>query len=131
MDTSINGKAAAWRERIAAQQVGGLSIRAWCGENGQPEHMFYCWRSRLGLSPKPPIKRRGRRIMQAGFAEVVVVPSLNRRRAADVARPPGIRAVESICLRLHGGRELVLPASLSDQRLATLVHLIEDDRDSQ
>lgn len=131
MDTSINGKAETWRERITAQQAGGQSIRASCRENGEPEHTFYCWRSRLGLSPKPPIKRRGRRIVRADFAEVVVDRSLNQRRAADMAQTPGVRVVESICLRLHGGRELVLPASMADQRLAALVHLIEDDRDSQ
>src|SRR5438105_4803190 len=122
MEAASNGKAEAWRERIAGQQAGGLSIRAWCRENGQREHTFYGWRSRLGLSPKPPIKRRRRRIVQAGFAEIVIDRSL---QPASVSGPPAACAVEPILLRLHGGRELVLPESMGDERLAALIHRIE------
>ncbi len=41
------------------------------------------------------------------------------------SRCVGTSIVEPIRLRLLGGRELVLPASMSDQRLAVLISLIE------
>jgi len=40
-----------WRERIAAQQASGQSIRGWCKINGCAEHAFYWWRARLKLQP--------------------------------------------------------------------------------
>jgi len=38
---------------------------------------------------------------------------------------PGAGVVEPICIRLGGGRELVLPVSMADERVAALIHLIE------
>jgi hypothetical protein len=105
-----------WRERIAGQQAGGQSIRALCKENGWHEHAFYWWRARLGLSPRPAVRRRRKRIGQPQFAEVVVDrPAITH--AAALA--------DSICLRLYGGRELVLPASMPLEQVATLVRQIE------
>jgi hypothetical protein len=106
-----------WRERIAAQQAGGQSIRALCKENGWQEHAFYWWRSRLGLSPVSVIRRRRRSKVPAGFAEVV----FDRPGAAT-------SAVEPICFRLGGGRELVLPVSMPLEQVAKLAALIEASR---
>jgi len=36
-----------WRQRIAEQENGGGSVRAFCKEKGLPEHAFYGWRQRL------------------------------------------------------------------------------------
>jgi hypothetical protein len=36
-----------WRRRIAEQEDGGGSVRAFCKEKGLPEHAFYGWRQRL------------------------------------------------------------------------------------
>jgi hypothetical protein len=36
-----------WRQRIAEQETGGQSIRAYCGERGLKESAFYGWRGRL------------------------------------------------------------------------------------
>lgn len=36
-----------WRERVAAQEVSGQSVRAYCQEHGIGEHSFYAWRQRL------------------------------------------------------------------------------------
>lgn len=113
--------AVTWRERITAQQAGGQSIRALCKENGWHEHAFYWWRARLGLSPRSAVRRRRGRIAVPGFAEVAVDRPVVARPA--VAEPASI--VEPIRLRLSGGRELVLPVSLPDERVAALVHLIE------
>jgi hypothetical protein len=113
MEPTVNGSADAWRERIAAQRASGNSIRGWCRENNHHEHAFYWWRSRLGLSPGSAAKRRQRLVAkphpQAGarFSEVIV----NR--------------VEPMCLRLTGGRELILPASMPAESIAKLVHAIE------
>ena len=112
-----------WRERITAQQAGGDSIRALCKQNGWHEHAFYWWRSRLGLSPHSTPRHRRKRLAPRGFAEVVVDRSARPLEACPV-EPPAAFA-EPICLRLCGGRELVLPVSMADERVAALIHLIE------
>jgi hypothetical protein len=121
MEKAVSATAEVWRERIVAQQAGGHSIRALCKENGWHEHAFYWWRSRLGLSPVSVI-RRGRRPKMPGFAEVVVDRPV---AGVSLVEPRTPSTVEPIRLRLLGGRELVLPASMSDQRVAALVGLIE------
>jgi hypothetical protein len=79
--------------------------------NGCHEHAFYWWRSKLGLSPRCGNGGRRRRQPNAlRFAEVVIDP-----------RP----AAEAIVLRLGGGRELVLPASMPAESVAKLVRSIE------
>jgi hypothetical protein len=122
MEQAVGATSEVWRERIAAQQAGGQSIRALCKENGWHEHAFYWWRSRLGLSPVSVIRRGRRPKMPAGFAEVVVDGSA---AAVSLVEPMTASAVEPMRLRLLGGRELVLPASMSDRRVAALVGLIE------
>ena len=115
MDDGAKSSAAeTWRERIAAQQAGGDSIRALCKQNGWHEHAFYWWRSRLGLSPCSTPRRRRKRAALPGFAEVVV----------DRPSTPFAAFAEPILLRLGGGRELVLPVSMADERVAALIHLI-------
>jgi hypothetical protein len=121
MEKTVGATSQVWRERIAAQQAGGQSIRALCKENGWHEHAFYWWRSRLGLSPVSVIRRGRRPKRPAGFAEVVV----DRPVAGVSLVEPMTASTVEIRLRLGGGRELVLPASMSDQRVAALVCLIE------
>ena len=99
-----------WRERVVAQQASGQAVRAWCRQHGCHEHGFYWWRARLGLSPKSGVKRQRRRPASAGFAEVIVDRSVS---------------AEAMALRLRGGRELALPASMPVTRLAELVRAIE------
>jgi hypothetical protein len=110
MEAESNGTAQDWRERITSQRASGQSIRAWCRENNHHEHAFYWWRSRLGLSPRLAAKRpQHRPVKPLKFAEVVV------DRAAG----------EAMCLRLGGGRELLLPASMPIESIAKLVRAIE------
>ena len=110
MEATANGTAEAWRERIAAQRASGQSIRAWCREHNHQEHCFYWWRARLGLSPKSATKRQQRRAARPiQFAEVVV----NHH--------------EPIRLRLAGGRELHLPASMPVEHIAKLIRSIEGE----
>ncbi|MCC7106224.1 MAG: hypothetical protein IT307_13865 [Chloroflexi bacterium] len=117
METAVKERAEAWRRRIVAQQAGGQSIRAWCRANGCHEQSFYQWRSRLGLCPSSAMKRRRRRARRLEFAEVVV------DRAA--CGPPAAGGAEPICLRLGGGRELVLPGSMPAGQLALLIRELE------
>jgi hypothetical protein len=134
MESISSETAATWRERIEKQQASGDSIRSWCGANGCQEHSFYWWRLRLGLSPKPARLRRSK--TRPAFAEVVIAEP-GMQRAACLNESTVASIFEPIRLRLPGGRELVLPASMSDQRLATLIGLIEGrgsiggDRDSK
>jgi hypothetical protein len=122
MAEAVSATAELWRERIAAQQAGGQSIRALCKENGWHEHAFYWWRSRLGLSPASVIRRGRPSKMPAGFTEVVVD---RPAPAVSWVEPPMASAVEPIRLRLGAGRELVLPVSMADERVASLIRLIE------
>jgi len=99
-----------WRERVIAQQASGQAVRAWCRQHGCPEHGFYWWRAKLGLSPRPaPAGRRRRPAGPVRFAEVVV------------ERPEA----EPMVLRLGRGRELVLPPSMPVTQLAELLRAIE------
>ena len=67
-------------------------------------------RSRLGLSPKSASKRLRRRLVKPlKFSEVVVDPA----------------AGEALRLRLGGGRELLLPASMPIESIAKLVRALE------
>jgi hypothetical protein len=118
MEAMVNGKADIWRRRIDNQRASGQSVRAWCEANDPQEGSFYWWRARLGLSPvkaKPSAKeRRTSRLVEAkpaplAFAQVVVHP--------PTAEPLG--------LRLAGGHELILPASMPLEQVARLVRAIE------
>ena len=128
MEVESSETAAAWRERIEKQTGSGQSVRAWCLANGLHEHAFYWWRSRLGLSPRPARVRR--RKQAPVFAEVVIdrpkaSAAAGLQEARETSEPPAPGIVEPIRLQLLGGRELVLPLSMSDQRLAALIGLIE------
>jgi len=111
MESTVNGKADAWRQRIDDQAASGQSVRAWCEANGSQECSFYWWRSRLGLSPRKrrPSKPAKAKPTPLAFAQVVVHPS----------------TAEPLRLRLAGQRELILPASMPIEQVAKLVHAIE------
>lgn len=40
-----------WRQRLAAQQASGLSVRAWCAQQGIKRTRFYRWRQSLNAAP--------------------------------------------------------------------------------
>jgi hypothetical protein len=96
-----------WKQRIARQKVSGLPVRAWCRREGCGEHDFYVWRLKLGLSPG---RRRPRHSASSAFAQVRIVD------------PSPLR------LRLAGGRELLLPASMPMEHVAELLLALEGGR---
>lgn len=110
MEAEVNGRVDTWRDRIAVQQSSGQSIRAWCRQNNHHEHAFYWWRSRLGLSPRLAAKRSRRgESRRIKFAQLVVDRAV----------------VESMCLHLGGGRELILPASMPVEQVGALIRALE------
>ena len=111
MDAKRSKAADVWRERVVAQQASGQAVRAWCRAHGCPEHGFYGWRAKLGLSPTPATRQQRRRTRPVHFAEVVVESS------------PA--SLEPMTLRLRGGRELLLPPSMPVTRLAELLRAVE------
>ncbi len=112
MESTSDNRAEDWRRRIEAQRAGGTTVRAWCQANGVREHAFYWWRARLGLSPATRDAGRTPRAKAkvAGLARVVVA-------AASFVEGPR--------LRLAGGHELILPASMPVGRVAELLVAVE------
>jgi hypothetical protein len=115
--TSDESAAELWRRRIESHRASGLSVRAWCRANDVHEHGFYWWRSRLGMSLPNGRSRRGVKAEAAGFAEVVVAPIATSNLTSMCAQP--------IRLRLSHERELILPASMPIEHVATLIRAIE------
>ena len=48
-------KCALWRKRLAAQQASGLTVVAWCFQQGIGVKAYYYWRKRLLTLGKPPV----------------------------------------------------------------------------
>ena len=48
---SYDERAAKWRRRFDEQRASGLSVVAWCREQGVEKNTFYGWRKRLSVSP--------------------------------------------------------------------------------
>lgn len=75
-----------WKQRVADQEQSGLSVRAYCKQQGLGEHSFYQWRKRL--RSEGPVS----------FALV------EERKAARAEREPGM-----LELALNGGERLRIP----------------------
>ena len=75
-----------WRQRIAQQESGGQSIRAYCRERGLKEHDFYGWRPTAAETEHPcPLRAGGD---QAGRTDSCThrTDVGERRPAADSSR---------------------------------------------
>lgn len=101
------GKEAYWRDVLTRQAASGLSVRAFCGQEQVKESALYAWRRTL-LERERPAEQAPRR---AAFVPVQLA-----------ATPHGATSIE---MALAGGRVLRLPASISMERLAELVHALE------
>ena len=44
-----------WSGKIAAWRESGLSIAAWCRDNGEGYHRFIYWRKRLAMPERQPL----------------------------------------------------------------------------
>jgi hypothetical protein len=93
---------ALWRGRIAAQAKSGLSALAYCSQEGFSPKSFYAWRRRLKLAKsndRPPL----------------FVP---------VELAAGSLSAASVRIELPGGAAVVLPADVSQERLATVLRAV-------
>jgi len=78
-ETVVDEKAIAkndqWRERIAAQERSGLSVRRFCKEQGIAEHLLFYWRKRL-RNQQQPAPVRFALVERAASAGTVAEPAL-------------------------------------------------------
>jgi Transposase len=86
-----------WRQRIAQQQKGGQTVRAFCREHKLSEYSFYAWRRQLGSSIDKPIR----------FA---LVDTTSTSGTAQPSQAP-------IELFLNGGERLHIPADAATLQL--------------
>ena len=82
--------------RIMACRSSGMTVRAWCQENGLSEKTYYYWQRRLfqGLSEQQQA------IWQPAFAEITPAP--NSRSSGGVAVTVRISGVEA---DIHNGAD--------------------------
>lgn len=85
-----------WRQRIAAQETGGQSIRTYCRERELKEHAFYGWRGRL--------RKQNTSV-----------------RFALVETKPAVETAAPIELLLAGGDRLRIPSDAATLKLVLTV----------
>ena len=93
----IAAREAYWRERIAAQQRSGLSVKRFCEEQRLTEQSFYVWRKRL--QKEPPMRfalvETGRTLPQAAIERVIelVLATGDRLRICSGVDVPTLHTV--------------------------------------
>ena len=82
----MNGqnKLALWAERVSACRNSGLSVKAWCKENGVNEQTYYKWQKKLFTMAQARQESR--------FAEVTPVQSVCSSGVAVTVRIAGAEA---------------------------------------
>lgn len=82
----MNGqnKLALWAERVSACRNSGLSVKAWCRENGVNEQTYYKWQKKLFTMAQAQQESR--------FAEVTPVQSVRSGGVAVTVRIAGAEA---------------------------------------
>ena len=95
---------AKWRRMVRGHAGSGMSIRAYCAQQGVKDAAFYWWRAELA--------RRDAARSAAAFVPVVLEP------AAAVS-------AEGMIIELRGGRALRLPASLTMEKIGELIRAVE------
>jgi hypothetical protein len=145
-----------WRSVVLRQVASGLSVRAFCRQQGLAESAFHAWRrtiaerdckqkatqqrqgtnDRRNAEPKRLAKRPARpSAKQPGEASVQRNGRATRAPAFVLVVVTGKRPQPSDCgtgrdeivIELAGGRWLRLPGTIAVERLARLVHALEAD----
>ena len=96
MSTKQEQRRELWRQRIAEQENGGQSIRAYCRERELKESAFYGWRGRLRKQNTPV-------------------------RFALVETKPAVEPAAPIELMLAGGDRLRIPSDAATLKLVLAV----------
>jgi hypothetical protein len=106
-----------WREAIARQRKGGLSVRAFCRREKLTEPSFYAWRKRLAA------ERRGANAATA-FASVRVVDDANRPAAVpENSFAPDANCVEIV---LVDGVRVRVPPGADRAALADVLAVLRE-----
>lgn len=86
-----------WTARIMACRNSGMTVRAWCQENGLPEKTYYYWQRRLFQTLS---EQQQQIIQQPAFAEITPAP--NSGSSGGVAVTVRISGVEA---DIHNGAD--------------------------
>lgn len=85
-----------WTAKIMACRSSGMTVRAWCQENGLSEKTYYYWQRRLFQV----LSEQQQAIRQPAFAEITPAP--NSRSSGSVAVTVRISGVEA---DVHNGAD--------------------------
>ena len=83
-----------WTARIIACRSSGITVRAWCQENGLPEKTYYYWQRRLFQTLSEQQK-----VHQTAFAEVTPPQLVCSGNVAVAVRISGVEAA------IHSGAD--------------------------
>ena len=101
-----------WASIIQERNASGLSVRAWCQENGVREKTYYYWQLKLRRAACEQLAGdqvpEGLMVHQPSFAEV------------RVAEPPLPAEPSQLCIEV-GGIRLVTNSSYPTDKLAALL----------
>src|SRR5688572_8189523 len=104
-----------WREIIERQQASGLSVAAFCRNNGVADSSFFTWKRKLAASATCASAASS-----AAAAAVTVAAGFVEATVPDLRRRAG-----SIQVRLRGGRRLLLRSGFDRDLLAEVVAFFE------
>jgi len=99
-----------WRRQMRRWRTSGLSVRAFCAEQGLSEPSFYVWRRRLA-----------EREATVPFVPLTVTPEVRTAIAAD-------GSAGSVELVLDAGRRLRIGPGFDGPTLVRLLALLEEGR---
>lgn len=115
-------KEAFWREQLAGQARSGLSVRAFCRQQGLAENSFYAWRRELAVRDREQVAARTAAArpaanQRAAFAEVVVAPAAS-------SATPAIEIILASAGRLPA-RRISIATGFDPATLAAVLDVLE------
>ena len=104
-----------WREIIERQQASGLSVAAFCRDNGVVASSFFAWKRRLAASPT----------VTSAASPADAIPGFVEATVAGLPSSAERHSAASIQVRLRGGRRLLVRRGFDPQLLAEVVAFFE------
>ncbi len=111
-----------WRQVLQAWQDSGLSVRAFCAQQGVNEPSFYCWRRNLRPADTAAGATSGASATPALPPDRDALPSFAPVRLVGDAAPATAAPLE---LALSGGRLLRVPVGFDAATLRQLLAVLE------
>ena len=112
----------AWRERIADQQRGGESVRAFCRKNRLTEASFYRWRKEIRLRDRKTADNLMPPTAPPMLAPVVVIDEPRGKATPQSILPTSIEIV------LGNGTTVRVPPGSTREQLETVFAVLEPTR---